>query len=70
MILLALLLTLGIVVLSVSVHYESLRILSRLLHVERRWYSHRIRASLVVLGCLVVHTLEAIFFGLGFQLLE
>ncbi len=70
MIFLALLLTLGIVVLSVSVHYESLRILSRLLHVERRWYSHRIRASLVVLGCLLVHMLEVIFFGLGFQWLE
>ena len=70
MIFLATLLTVGIVVLSVSVHYEALRYLSRLLRTKRRWYSHRIRACLVVLGCLLVHFVEVIFFGLGFELLE
>jgi len=70
MIFLATLLTVGIVVLSVSVHYEALRFLSRLLRTKRRWYSHRIRACLVVLGCLLVHLVEVIFFGLGFELLE
>ena len=38
--------------------------------VKRRGYSNRLRASLLVLGCLIAHGIEVIFFGLGYQLLE
>lgn len=42
----------GIVVACVSLHYEALRLLSRPLRIEKRWYSNRFRASLLVLSCL------------------
>lgn len=38
----------GIVIACVSLHYEALSWLSRSLRVEKRWYSNRFRASLLV----------------------
>ena len=70
MIWLALLITCGLVVASVSIHYEALRLLSILQRSEKRWYSNRLRASLLVLGCLIAHGLEVIVFGLGYQIFE
>ena len=70
MLTIAILLSCGIVILSVSVHYETLRLLSRLLSNKHRWYSNRIRASLIVMGCLLVHLVEVVFFGVGFRLLD
>ena len=70
MTLFAVLLAGGLVVASVSLHYEALRLLAIMLRSERRWYSNRLRASLLVLGCMVAHAIEVILFGLGFQLLE
>ena len=66
----AVLITCGLVVASVSLHYEALRCLCAMQRVKRRWYSNRLRASLLVLGCLIAHGIEVIFFGLGYQLLE
>lgn len=59
-----------IVIACVSLHYEALSLLSRSLRIEKRWYSNRLRASLLVLGCLVAHGVEVIVFGFGYRFLE
>jgi hypothetical protein len=64
------LVTCGAVLASVSIHYEALRLLTISLRTERRWYSNRLRAGMLVLGCLVAHGLEVGLFGVGFQILE
>ena len=67
---LVVLLKCGIVLASVSVHYESLLLLSALLRRKQRWYSERLRAGMMVLGCLIAHGVEVILFGMGFRILE
>lgn len=59
-----------IVIACVSLHYEALHLLSAMQRVEKRWYSNRLRASLLVLGCLIAHSVEVIFFGLGYRFLD
>ena len=54
----------------VLIHYETLRLLTITLRTKRRWYSNRLRAGVLVLGCLTAHILEVGLFGLGFQTLE
>jgi len=66
----AILLTCAVVLASVSIHYEALRLLSVPLRTARRWYSNRLRAGMLVLGCLVAHGIEVGLFGLGYQILE
>jgi hypothetical protein len=63
-------LTCGVVLASVSIHYESLRLLSLSLRAKKRWYSNRLRAGMLVLGCLIAHGLEVGLFGMGYQILE
>ena len=41
-----------------------------MLRKKKRWYSNRLRASLLVLGCIVAHGVEVIFFGIGMWLVE
>ena len=60
----------GVVLASVSIHYETLRLLAISLRTKKRWYSNRLRAGVLVLGCLAAHSLEVALFGLGFQVLE
>lgn len=67
---LVILLTCGIVLASVSVHYEALHLLTRLQRRKERWYSNRLRAGLLVLGCLVAHALEVVLFGAGYWIVE
>jgi hypothetical protein len=66
----AVLITCGIVIASVSLHYEALHLLAAMLRRKKRWYSNRLRASLLVLGCIVAHGVEVIFFGIGMRLVE
>ena len=70
MALLATTLALGIVIACVSVHYEMLRWLSILEWKQQRWYSSRLRAGLLVFGCLVAHMLEVGLFGIGYRILD
>jgi hypothetical protein len=37
---------------------------------EKRWYSNRLRAGMLVLGCLIAHAIEVGLFGIGFRILE
>jgi hypothetical protein len=67
--LLAILLTSGVVLASVSIHYEALRLLSLFLRREKRWYSNRLRAGLLVLGCLLAHSAEVVLFGAGYWIM-
>lgn len=70
MLLFAVVLACGLVCACVSIHYEALRLLSVMLRKEKRWYSNRFRASLLVLGCLVAHAIEVLLFGFAYQLLD
>jgi Ion channel len=70
MVLIAPLLTCGLVIACVSLHYEALHLLSIMQRTERRWYSNRLRASLLVLGCLVAHGIEVVIFGFGYRFLD
>ena len=60
----------GCVLASVSIHYETLRLLTITLRKKTRWYSNRIRAGVLVIGCLTAHSLGVILFGIGFGVLE
>lgn len=70
MIFFSILLACGLVVTCVSIHYEALRLLTRMSRKQKRWYSNRFRACLLVLGCMAAHAMEVVLFGLGFQLIE
>jgi hypothetical protein len=70
MILVSLLLTCGLVIACVSLHYEALRFLSSMQRKRKRWCSNRLRASLLVVGCLIAHTIEVLLFGIGYQFLD
>lgn len=49
---------------------EIFRILTILIHRQRRRYSNRLRAGMLVLGCLVAHPIEVVMFGLAFWILD
>ena len=59
-----------LVLTSVSVHYETLRILNLFLQTPKRWLSGRLLAGTLVLGCLLAHSLEVVLFGIGYRLLD
>ncbi len=63
----ALLVSSGLVILCVVLHYESLRILSRTVgvHVHKR-----IGVLVVMLGLLAAHVLEIIIFAVGYQIMQ
>ena len=66
--LIALTLSAILVIFSIFVHYEMLRILS--VFVPELRFAGRVKVLLVVLGCFLAHTIEVWFYAISYKLID